>query len=150
MGWPKIWKGNRSAPLRVTSPDGPLHDPSYDNVWAFSGQSPTNRPGPFIKTVDSVPQGENKSPFSITNGNLQPIFNNVESVQIEVCEIFFQTVGASVVQIFKNGTSLTGILTLSDKMGYSDSGFTLAQGETVQMTVSGGGTINGFVRWRYR
>ena len=150
--WPKIWKDHRSAPSRSRTPDSWNPNPSYslNGGGRFSGRAPTNNPGPFIKTVDSIPPGEINLPFTVPTGNLVPIFTSTESVQIEICEVFCQSIGGGTIQIFKNGNAQSGIVTLEDKWGFSDPGFTLAQGETVQLTVTGGGTVNGFIRWRYR
>lgn len=114
-----------------------------------SGNIPINDPGSLHKTIDSIPTGEVRSQFSFTAGNFQNIFTNPESIAVEVCEVFFQSTGNSIAQLFVGGSPITAPLELFDSQGYSDSGFMLTQGQNVSMTVIGAGTVAGFIRWRY-
>jgi hypothetical protein len=119
-----------------------------------SGQSPTNQVGPYFKNIDTIPPGEIRQQFvGLVAGANQIVFTNPKTASIEVAEVLFQNVGgvgATVVTLLSNGVAVTPPLELYDGMGYDDSGFILNAGQSVALTIVGGGTVSGFVRWRYQ
>lgn len=137
---------DNSTIVTANSPGNP-NSISSGNV---SLNAPTNQVGPYYKEVDTIPPGENRVVFGpFGAGANQVIFTTQKSVTIEIPEVFFQSTGGNVVTLLVNGVAMTPALELADAMAYDDSGFLLAVGLSVALTITGGGTVAGFLRWRY-
>jgi len=102
-----------------------------------------------VKTSE-IDQDEFRVPGTITGPGLQPFFPAQLSNDIDVLEMAFVALGATSIQIFRDGSPITAVWPLAVNEKWSAPGLTVVRSQGLSAFITAAVSVNFEVRWKWR